>query len=636
MTSIQLLEYEYLKHKIAYYEGRPTISDSAFDYIEKQLKEAGSKVIEQVGSKRKDFDFTHPTKMKSLGKMQTEQDKGVTNYQESPFNAWYEKRVQIIGKRVPLEGSPKYDGNAINIIYKGGKHLRTLTRGDGFTGKDITERFKEIIPQDLYLVDKGESNFKNYPLTEEDIIEIRCEVVVNVKIFNEKYSEFANPRNFVAGVIGKDDFNPDAVKDLTIVALNFLKNGTHIPRRHFYNHPLFFDGYHKHFNIEEYKNEIISYEELRKDFEFQLDGVVITFPEEYRELLGENDHDPEWAIAIKFVPDEVITSYVGIEWNVGKTGELAPVILLQPVQLAGTTVKRASGYNAGYLVNNHIGPGAVFSVAKAGDIIPEVQSVVVKSTLPVVLPTNCPDCNSVLSFDGIHLCCDNEDCLGKIAKKLGSAANTIDLKRVGGRTLDPFAKDFRNMFELMKWVLTPGCGDSKLIEQYGIPFKSRSHEIFMDAFKNIRSLTYEQVIIMLGYDNVGRKLSIQIAREHCGLTPDYSGLERALVVMLHEPAIESYIKLAVSELEALGVVIDKPVDKAKKSGTVYVCMTGSPKAFGFKTKEEFIVKFPHLVEVSLTDKECQFLITDSYSSTSSKMGVANKKGITIKTYGDFV
>jgi DNA ligase (NAD+) len=376
MTTIQLLEYEYLKHKIAYYEGRPTISDSAFDFIEQQLKESGSKVIEQVGSKRKDFDFTHPTKMKSLGKMQTEQDKGVTNYQEGPFNAWYEKRVQIIGKRVSLESSPKYDGNAINIIYKGGKHLRTLTRGDGFTGKDITERFKEVIPQELQLVNGDKTNMTAHTLSNDDIIEIRCEVVVNVKVFNEKYSEFANPRNFVAGVIGKDDFNPDAVKDLTIVALNFLKNGTHITREHFYNHSIFFDGYHKHFNIEGYKNEIISYEELRKDFAFQLDGVVITFPEEYRELLGENERDPEWSIAIKFVPEEAVTEVVGIEWNVSKTGEMCPVILLKPVQLAGTTVKRASGYNAGYIVNNRIQPGTIVSLHKSGDIIPELSKII--------------------------------------------------------------------------------------------------------------------------------------------------------------------------------------------------------------------------------------------------------------------
>ena len=112
-------------------------------------------------------------------------------------------------------------------------------------------------------------------------------------------------------------------------------------------------------------------------------------------------------------------------------------------------------------------------------------------------------------------------------------------------------------------------------------------------------------------------------------------MEKALVAKLHEPEIESYIKEAVRELESLGVIVDKPSEKVKKAGTVYCCLTGSPKSWGFKTKEEFIAKFPDLIEVGISDKECQYLITDSYSSTSSKMKVAEKKGITVKTYGDF-
>lgn len=252
------------------------------------------------------------------------------------------------------------------------------------------------------------------------------------------------------------------------------------------------------------------------------------------------------------------------------------------------------------------------------------------------LPTHCPSCNSLLSFDGIHLTCPNEDCTGRIAKKLSSAAAALDLKGIGGKTLEPFAKDFKNMYELMKWVLMGAqLKMNPNYEKYNIAKDSRSQEIFVNAFKNIRSLTYEQVIISLGYDNVGRKLSIQIAKEHCGLTPDYSGLEKALVALLHEPQVEAYIKSAVSTLEALGITIDKPKADVVNTNSVFVCMTGSPKIFGFAVKADFIAKFPNVVEVDLSNKRCQYLITDSYQSTSSKMKVAEKKNITIKTYGDF-
>ena len=408
MDNTRHLEYQYLKAKIAYYEGNPVMTDAAFDHIEAQLKEAGSKVIEQVGSKRKDFDFTHPTPMKSLAKLQTGDVNGKTDYVVEAFNSWYAKRSAQIGKRAFLLSSHKFDGNAINIIYKGKNHLQTLTRGDGKTGKDITERFKPVIPATI-VVDRLD-------IKEDDIIEIRCEVVIAKDVFQKKYSEFANPRNFVAGVIGKDEYSIEKVKDLTIVPLHYLLNGEHVSQVCFCTNKLFSRDWNQLFNDIAYVDQIKYYEDLREGFPYQLDGVVISFPEEYRKQLGENDHDPEWAVAIKFVPDAVVTGYAGIEWNISKRGEMAPVVLLKPVQLAGTTVKRASGYNAGYIINNKIGPGAVFTVVKAGDIIPELQTVEVPASEAVKLPTICPACGGGLEFDGIHLTCNNEDCVGKAVK----------------------------------------------------------------------------------------------------------------------------------------------------------------------------------------------------------------------------
>lgn len=629
----QNLETQYLKAKVAYYEGSPIMSDSAFDVLEKELKSIGSKVVEQVGSKRKDFDFPHPNIMLSLAKIQTESVGGITNYQEETFQKWFKKIdlevFKSTGEHIEyLLSSPKFDGNAINVIYINGILQSVLTRGDGKTGKDITDRFKKYLPTQLDARDFV------------SLMEIRCECVINQKVFNEKYfgkreeGLYANARNFVAGVLGKDDYSLEKVADLTLIPVAFLIEGRqtdldNLPKN------IFGKTYQEKISPNDYVDCIKSMEELRKTFEIPLDGVVIVTEAKYRSLLGENEHDPEWAISAKFVPDEVVTRVVGIEWNISKTGEFNPVVLLNPVELAGTIVKRASGYNAGYVVNNKIGADTFVSVAKAGEIIPEIQSVTIESEMAFKLPTVCLHCNSTLEFDGIHLTCSNNDCVGKFAKKLASASTTLDLKNVGGKTLEPFAKDFKNMYELMVWVLK--SGNTEKIEYYGIKYNSRSHEIFVNAFKNIKSLTYEQVIIILGYDNVGRKLSLQIAREHCGLTPDYSGLEKALVTMLHDRYVEAYIKTAVSTLESLGIIIDKPKLKINNNmeTTIYACLTGSPKDFGYKTKEEFTNKFSNIVEVSITDKKCQYLITDSYQSTSNKMKTAEKKGIIIKTYGDF-
>jgi DNA ligase (NAD+) len=624
--NIRQLEEKYLKAKIAYYEGEPFLSDAEFDALEEVLRKEGSKVIEQVGSKRKDFDFFHPTKMLSLSKIQTEaREDGSTYYSEDQFLKWFNKNAAIVGKMGMLEASPKFDGNAINIIYRGGILSNILTRGDGITGKDITKRMSVHLPQTL--------GIDGLDITESDIIEIRAEVVIDINLFNQKYaSEFANARNYVAGVIGKDDEDQKKVSELKIIPLHYLLNGKHIGGNSF-RHNKFYEDWTELFSFEQYEDLIKAHEKLRKEIPYQLDGVVISFPIQERDTLGENDHDPEWALAVKFVPVETITEVEGIEWNISKRGEIIPTLLLKPVFLDGSTVRRASGYNASYIVNNLLGPGAIVSLAKAGDIIPEIQKVITPSPLKLDLPKECSHCGSTLEYDNVHLSCPDESCDGKIAKQLTSALRVLDIKGVGEKTIEPFAKAFSDMYDVITFVLT--CENDPSMENFGIKLGSRSHELFVKAFKNIRSLTYEQVIQMIGYENVGKKLSTQLAREHAELDYDYAHLERALVEKLRSPEISDYIKYVVSGLESLGISIDRPKEEKKSSDSYGVCMTGSPKSFGYTTKAEFLSKFPNLYESSLSDSNCKYLVTDDLSSTSSKMKTAQKKGIEIKTYGEF-
>ena len=622
MINIPELEKQYLDAKIAYYEGRQIMKDSEFDFIERILKEHGSKVVEQVGSKRKDFDYP----MRSLAKLQTEEG----NNMKAEFESWYSKRVTMLGEYPSLNtvkmmySSAKFDGNAINIIYKNNELYQVLTRGDGAAGKNITDRMQFILPKNLLIgkQDVGE-------------MEIRCEVVIDKNVFEEKYADtFANPRNFVAGILGGDEFDEDVINDLIVVPLQFLLDGENVRRDSYISHLACSSNI---YTLDERDMQVLDYEEelnywvnTRDKFPFQLDGVVIAFHPEYRAILGENDHDPEWAIAIKFVAEESVTTYSGLEWNVGKTGELAPVVLLNPVKLAGTTVKRASGYNAGFIMNRGIGPGAVFSIIKAGDIIPEIKTIVTKCTDPVSLPTHCPDCNSELAFDGIHLVCNNEECPGRVAKILASGLLTLKIKRVGRKTVAPFAKDFSNLIELIVWARAEG--DSKDIEKYGIPYKSRSHEIFLNAFKNITSIPYAKVIQVLGYTNVGKTLSAQIANEHAGVAFDYGNLEKALVESMRKPEVTYWIKHCVKLLEDAGVVIDRP-KLIDTSEVVFVCLTGSPSSAGYKTKEDFLTHYGgKLVECKISDKNCKYLVTNDLNSKTSKMMDALKRGIKIVPY----
>jgi len=635
---IQRLETQYLKAKIAYYDGEPIMSDVVFDALEQELICFGSKVVNQVGSKRKDFDFPHPTPMKSLAKFQTASEKGVTDYQENEFMTWLNKRINLLKNQYGHEidhmyYSPKFDGSAINIVYRNGRLESVLTRGDGETGKDVTDRFRTHLPELL------DDPF--YTQMPDSLIQIRCEAVMRKSVFEKKYAEkFANARNLVAGIIGKDDIDIEMVADITLVPIHYIANGQHV-RIQFVNKalgnaPIFGNPQSVMIRptVEDYLHSVKFMEKERDNFEYPLDGIVFALPVSVREILGENDHDPEWSIAIKFVPDEVVTPVIGVQWNLGKTGEMTPVVCLKPVTLAGTTVKRASGYNAGYIVNNKIGEGAFVTIAKAGDIIPEVQKIHNPALHEEMLPEVCPVCGEHLKFDGIHLMCINDNCKGKTAKKLAVACGMLDLKGIGGKTIEPFAEDYNNMFELFVAVLNGTYRKEFDIEKYGIKYNSRSHQIFQDAFLNVKSLTFAQVILMMGYDGVGRKLADQVAKDYCGVEPDYKGHEKALVEMFKDENVKNYILNAVSVLESRGITIDKPINK-NNMNTIYVCMTGSPRDFGFKTKEEFISRFPNVEQVSVTDARCNYLITDSLNSTSSKMKNAQKKGVKIVTYGEF-
>jgi len=624
---IKSLETKYLKAKVSYYDGYPMMSDTAFDVLEQELIELGSKVVEQVGSKRRDFDFPHPTPMKSLAKIQTEKTNKGINYKTKVFSDWFSNRtlkVRDMSTVDHIHYAPKFDGSAINIIYRDGIFESVLTRGDGKFGKDVSDRFVKHLPARI-------------PVS--GIVEIRCEAVMSKSIFQKKYAnKFANARNIVAGIIGSDDIDEDKIKDITLIPIYYLIDGVHQDIKDTFSitNDYFIFSRSTHSGIippTRFTDTIKYWENVRDQFAFQLDGVVFSFPCKFRDKLGENDHDPEWAIAIKFVPDEVVTTVTGIEWNLGKSGELTPVVQLEPVQLAGTTVKRASGYNAGYIMKNAIGVGAKVTVAKAGDIIPELQSVILETPETFILPHQCPECKSKLKLNGIHLICPNEKCTGKVARKLASAAAMLDLKGIAGKTLEPFAKDFNNIYDVMIWTLTKG--DTDAIKHYGIKPDSRSHEIFVDAFRNIKSLSYAQVILMMGYDGVGIKLAEQAAKEYCGLEPDYKGHDKSLVRKLQDTYIITYILSAVDVLESLGVHVDKPEDKKDNIETTYICMTGSPKSFGYKTKSEFISQFENVEEVSLTDSRCNYLVTDDMNSTSSKMNTAKKKGIKIVTYKEF-
>lgn len=360
-------EQLYLTAKEKYYKGHPIMSDAEFDYIEDALKIEGSDVPFIVGFENRNLKFPHFTPMLSLSKYQTNKITG-----EPPTNSaitWMKSR--IIGEQVHFEWTPKFDGNAANIKYKNGKLLMAVSRGNGILGRDITKKLYQQLPKTISI--KGN-------------VEIRGEVVMARDTFKQKYAkEFANERNIVAGILNKDVtlHTKDRLCDIIFIALDIKKidenNITHID-----SDKLEALGFNKKYKLEKHW---VHYNDFEKSFykmkeyrenkcPFLLDGFVIKVAAKYRNKFGENMHDPNWAIAIKFSPKTAITELINIKWNFSKTGEMIPIAILKPVDLDGTIIKRASLYNAGFIIKNNVLPGSQVKIVKAGDIIPQIIGVI--------------------------------------------------------------------------------------------------------------------------------------------------------------------------------------------------------------------------------------------------------------------
>lgn len=343
----------YIKAKEAYYAGNPIMSDAEFDALEEEVG------VGKVGAVDPDAKFSHPTKMLSLSKFQADKTTG-----EAPTkNAleWMRNICNFIRKPLEFEVTCKYDGNSGNCIYIDGKLSQVLTRGDGFKGRDITDKVRHLIPETI--------GIKN------GIVEVRGEVIMKKSVFKTQYEgRFANPRNLVAGILGRDD--DEMIDDLSFVAYDMKYDGKFGDIADI--NKLGFNKFDKPFqtifkygkdNFDELFKEMVK---VREESNFPLDGFVLKTPVEYRSVLGENDHDPEWGKAIKFKPVGVETEIVDIEWNIGKTGEFTPKAILKPIDVDGSTISKVTMYNAGYVVSNNIKIGTRVRIAKSGDIIPQI------------------------------------------------------------------------------------------------------------------------------------------------------------------------------------------------------------------------------------------------------------------------
>ncbi len=475
---IEELRKEIEYHNYRYYVlDDPEISDLEYDNLFNELRELEEKYPEFKsphsptqkigGPPLKEFkQRPHSIPMYSLDNVFSDQE-----WEE------YVSRIQkfLPGEDIEFWVDPKLDGLAIELIYENGKYLGAATRGDGFVGEDVTENVRTIKNIPLRL-----RQLTNLP----DFIEIRGEVVISKQDFlklNRKQIEqgtkpFANPRNAAAGSIRQLDPKITASRPLKFFAygigiIRWEKNtNVYFSTQSQIMELLFELG----LNIVPQaklclsKQEVIEYfhflDMKREDFQYEIDGVVVKVNSlEQQKRLGATARSPRWAIAIKFRAEQAETRLKDIVVQVGRTGVLTPVAILDPVEIGGAMVKRATLHNFDEIFAKELKIGDIVLVQRAGNVIPEViRPIKEKRTgeeKDPVLPKRCPVCGSkvVKLKDEVYYRCINASCPARLKRGLMHFVSKagLDIHGLGQSWIETFVdkgivKDFADLFLLKK------------------------------------------------------------------------------------------------------------------------------------------------------------------------------------------
>ncbi len=551
------LTAELNQHNYNYYQvDAPTISDFEFDQLLKQLQDLEAKFPEFADqlspTKRVGGDITkkfetveHRYPMLSLGNSYNRED--LTDFDE---------RVQkLAGRAVEYVCELKYDGVAIGIHYKNGKLERAVTRGDGSKGDDITANVKTIRSIPLQLLGIG------YP----DDFEIRGEIFYPLSVFSRINEErerdeeplLANPRNAASGTLKMQDSSVVASRQLDSYLYYILGEGK-VAEQHFETLDLArkwgFKSPPKEKNmiakcnsIDEIFEFIDFWEIHRNELDFEIDGIVIKVNDYHlQEELGYTAKSPRWAIAYKYKTAQVSTLLNEITYQVGRTGAITPVANLQPVLLAGTTVKRASLHNADQIEKLDVREGDTVLVEKGGEIIPKIVGVDLNKrpadSQPNAYITHCPECLSALNRiegEAQHYCPNVWSCPPQIKGKMAHfiSRKAMDIDGLGEETIQQLYEaglinNISDIYELTKDQLLP-------LERMA----EKSANNLLDGVEASKKIPFERVLFAIGIRFVGETVAKKLAK--------------------HFKSIQSIQQATFEELIAVDEIGDKIAESVK-------------------------------------------------------------------------
>ncbi len=519
-TELKNLREEINKHNYNYYvNDNPTISDFEYDTLFARLKELETQYphlktpdspTQRVGGISSGFDeYKHKYRLYSLD----------NTYNEDELRKWYERVQKECPGKVELVCELKIDGLAIALTYNKGYFTIGVTRGDGIIGENITQNLKTIkaIPLKLF---------------EDADVEVRGEIYMPKSSFEKLNAEslekgekiFANPRNAAAGSLRQLDSSITAKRDLSMFTYTaIIENAKILPKTHWdsieYIKKLGFKTNPNIRLVEDIEGAIQfckDWETKRFDLDYATDGVVIKVNRfDYQNELGFTSRAPKWATAFKFPPEEMTTKLVDIELGVGKTGAVTPVAILEPVNLAGSTVSRASLHNFDEIERLDIRIGDKVLIKKAAEIIPKVIKVVETEeheTLPKYkTPTTCPECgDKLVTREGeVNLYCANESCPSVVKARLEYwvSKEAMDIDFIGPSVISQLYS--LNMVKTPADLYKLTCDDFMKLDLV----KEKSATNMYNSVQNSKTKPLSRFITALSIRHVGKETAEILVNE---------------------------------------------------------------------------------------------------------------------------
>jgi DNA ligase (NAD+) len=657
-NTIQTLREELNQHNYNYYVlDKPIISDFEFDLKLKQLQDLEAKYPEYFdenspsqrvgGTITKNFQTVpHEHRMYSLD----------NSYSKDELADW-EKRIQKVLGDVPLEYTCelKYDGASISITYENGKLKRAVTRGDGFQGDDVTNNIKTI--KSIPLKIKG-----NFPST----FDVRGEIILPFAGFEKMNQDlmeigelpYSNPRNTASGSLKLQDSAEVAKRPLDCLLYFIIGNklpfnsqfdGLETARQWGFKVPKEAKLAH---NLEEVFQYINYWDVHRHNLPYETDGVVVKVNSfHYQDELGFTAKSPRWAIAYKFKSEQVSTKLISISYQVGRTGAITPVANLEPVQLAGTIVKRASLHNADQIEKLDIRVGDTVFVEKGGEIIPKIIAVDFTKRLensePTKYITHCPECHTELvrgEGEANHYCPNFYGCppqiIGRIQHYISRKA--MDIEGLGGETVallfnNGLVHNYADLYELTVEQILP-------LERMA----QKSAENLVNGVKNSLNIPFERVLYAIGIRFVGETVAKKLAKHYKSIDAlsQATLMDLVLVDEIGDRIAQSVIdffenkenRIIIERLKSYGIqfeIIEKinPNATDKLSGKTFV-VSGVFEKFSRDDLKKAIEDNGGKVGSSISAKTDYVIAGDNMGP--AKLEKANKLNVPIISEDDFM